>query len=68
MLTLKNITKKYKVASGDVDALKGLNISFRKNEFVSILGKLDKIAEGINLVMTASIPIDECPDEIKKYA
>ena len=38
MLTLKGITKKYKVANGEVDALKGLDISFRKNEFVSILG------------------------------
>ena len=36
--------------------------------FVSILENLDKVAEGINLVMTASIPVDECPDEIKKYA
>lgn len=38
MLTLKGITKKYKVANGEVEALKGLDVSFRKNEFVSILG------------------------------
>ncbi len=38
MLTLKGITKRYKVANGEVEALKGLDISFRKNEFVSILG------------------------------
>ncbi len=38
MLQLKGITKVYKVASGDVHALKGIDISFRKNEFVSILG------------------------------
>ncbi|MBQ3046579.1 MAG: ABC transporter ATP-binding protein/permease [Clostridia bacterium] len=38
MLTLKGITKHYKVAGGYVEALKGLDISFRKNEFVSILG------------------------------
>ncbi len=38
MLTLKNITKRYKVAGGDLLALKGINVSFRKNEFVSILG------------------------------
>ncbi len=38
MLRLKNITKVYQVSSGDVHALKGIDICFRKNEFVSILG------------------------------
>lgn len=38
MLRLKNIVKKYNVAGQDVDALKGINLSFRENEFVSILG------------------------------
>ena len=38
MLTLKNIKKEYKVADSKVLALKGINLSFRKNEFVSILG------------------------------
>ena len=38
MLTLKNIRKDYKTASETVHALRGLNISFRKKEFVSILG------------------------------
>ncbi len=38
MLRLQGITKIYKVAGGDVEALKGLDIAFRKNEFVSILG------------------------------
>ena len=38
MLRLKDITKVYQVSSGDVHALKGINICFRKNEFVSILG------------------------------
>ena len=37
MLQLKNITKVY--PSGDVTALSGVSISFRKNEFVSILGQ-----------------------------
>lgn len=39
MLELKNITKNY--VSGDtvVKALKGINIKFRENEFVSILGQ-----------------------------
>lgn len=38
MLQLKNITKSYPVAGGEVQALKGVSINFRKNEFVSILG------------------------------
>ena len=38
MLRLKDITKNYKVAGGEIEVLKGLNVSFRKNEFVSILG------------------------------
>ena len=38
MLELKNINKDYKVADTKVHALKGINISFRKNELVSILG------------------------------
>ena len=38
MLRLINIDKTYKAASGNVDALKKVNLSFRKNEFVSVLG------------------------------
>ncbi len=38
MLKLKNIVKTYKVADMEVNALKGISLSFRKNEFVSILG------------------------------
>ncbi len=38
MLRLKGITKNYKVAGGEIQVLKGLDVSFRKNEFVSILG------------------------------
>ena len=38
MLRLKNIIKNYKVADNEIKVLKGLNVSFRKNEFVSILG------------------------------
>lgn len=38
MLRLKNITKNYVMADTTVEALKGINISFRENEFVSILG------------------------------
>lgn len=38
MLRLTDIKKDYPVADGFVHALKGVSLSFRKNEFVSILG------------------------------
>ena len=38
MLTLKNICKKYIVGDNETEALKNVNIEFRKSEFVSILG------------------------------
>ena len=39
MLKLKNITKDYESGDTKVEALKGINIEFRKSEFVSILGQ-----------------------------
>ena len=38
MLQLKNIQKKYKTGDFIQHALKGIDLSFRKNEFVAILG------------------------------
>ena len=38
MLQLRNIKKDYKVGDSTVAALKGVSLSFRRNEFVSILG------------------------------
>ncbi|XFA99626.1 ATP-binding cassette domain-containing protein [Candidatus Izemoplasma sp. B36] len=38
MLELKNLTKNYYVGDTTVEALKKVNLKFRKNEFVSILG------------------------------
>ncbi|MCD7729218.1 MAG: ATP-binding cassette domain-containing protein [Clostridia bacterium] len=38
MLQLKNIKKDYYVADTTVHALQGISLSFRRNEFVSILG------------------------------
>ena len=38
MLKLDNITKEYLSGTSKVEALKGINIEFRKSEFVSILG------------------------------
>ena len=36
--------------------------------FEAMLKKLDKITAEVNLVMTASIAVEECPDAIKAYA
>ncbi|MBQ9227883.1 MAG: ABC transporter ATP-binding protein/permease [Eubacterium sp.] len=38
MLELKNIHKKYYTDESSVEALKGVSIAFRSNEFVSVLG------------------------------
>lgn len=38
MLQLKNITKDYYVGEQTIHALRGIDITFRKNEFVSVLG------------------------------
>ena len=38
MLKLVNIKKDYIMGDTKVEALKGINLNFRKNEFVSILG------------------------------
>lgn len=39
MLTLKNISKIYKTGDLEQKALDGVSVSFRKNEFISILGQ-----------------------------
>ena len=39
MLKIKNITKDYIAGDNKVEALKGIDLKFRKNEFVSILGQ-----------------------------
>jgi len=38
MLQLKNIVKNYVMGDNSVEALKGIDLKFRKSEFVSILG------------------------------
>ncbi len=38
MLKLSSITKNYEIGDGVVSALKGVDIEFRENEFVSVLG------------------------------
>ena len=35
--------------------------------FTAVLNKLEKITKDINLVMTVSIAVDECPEAIKAY-
>ena len=39
MLRLENIRKEYVTGDSKVEALKGINLNFRKNEFVSVLGQ-----------------------------
>ena len=36
--------------------------------FESMLKKLEKVTANVNLVMTVSIAVEECPDSIKAYA
>ena len=36
--------------------------------FESMLAKLEKIAEDVNVVMSASIPVEEASEGVKKYA
>ena len=36
--------------------------------FENMLPKLDKIADGVNVVMSASIAVEEAPAGVKKYA
>ena len=36
--------------------------------FEVMLGKLQAISESVNIVMTASIAVEDCPDGIKAYA
>ncbi len=38
MLKLSNITKQYTLGGSTIDALRGIDLEFRENEFVSILG------------------------------
>ena len=38
MIELKNISKQYEMGSNTVEALKNVSVSFRRNEFVAILG------------------------------
>lgn len=39
MLELKDIRKNYETSTETVEALKGISIKFRENEFVAILGQ-----------------------------
>ena len=36
--------------------------------YAAILPKLDNITKDVNVVMTVSVPVDECPAAIKAYA
>jgi len=41
---------------------------YKVDEFGAMLPKIEKIAENVNVVMTVSIAVDECPESIKVYA
>ena len=45
-----------KICNNDVDT------------YAAMLAKLEKVSEGVNIVMSASIPVEECPEAIKAYA
>ena len=49
------IDSSMKLCLGDVDA------------FVSFVEKLEKITADVNVVISASIPQEECPEAVKKY-
>ncbi|HPA98809.1 MAG TPA: ABC transporter ATP-binding protein/permease [Bacilli bacterium] len=70
MLRLENITKDYKVSWGKVHALRGINLSFRKAEFVSILGPsgcgkttLLNIIGGLDHYTSGNLYIDGIPTD-----
>ena len=44
-----------KICGNDIDA------------FEKMLGKLGSISKDVNVIMTSSIPVDECPATIKAY-
>ena len=53
----------------DIFVDSALKICGNDNEaFAQMLAKLEKITKDVNLVMTASIAVEDCPAEIKAYA
>ena len=63
MLVLKDIFKEYRSENSVVPALQGISLSFRKNEFVCILGQsgcgkttLLNIIGGLDRYTTAALP------------
>ena len=45
-----------KICNNDVDT------------YAAMLAKLEKISNDVNIVLSASIPVEECPENIKKFA
>ena len=76
MLKLKNITKNYVMGDTVVEALKGVDIEFRENEFVSVLGPsgcgkttllniiggLDRYTEGDLIINSTSTKLFKASD------
>jgi putative ABC transport system ATP-binding protein len=69
LITIENLTKRFKVGTGDFTALKGLNLSFREGEFaglvgpsgsgkttlLNIIGSLDVPSEGEAVILGKSV-------------
>lgn len=73
MLKLIDIKKDYKIAAGTVHALKGVNLAFRPNEFVCILGQsgcgkttLLNIIGGLDQYTSGDLVIRENPPVISR--
>ena len=67
MLVLKHICKDYPAGDSKVTALRGIDITFRKNEFVSILGPsgcgkttLLNIIGGLDQYTSGDLVIEGC--------
>lgn len=45
-----------------------LKICASAEDLGKVLAELEKICGNVNLVMTASIAVEDCPDSVKKYA
>lgn len=59
MLQLKNIIKTYETGDFTQDALRGVSITFRENEFVSILGQSGSGKTTMLNIICGSVPVDK---------
>lgn len=62
MPELKNITKLYPAGGENVEALKGIDLCFRENEFVSGTHKRDRYTAGDRRIQTDCFQYVQCGD------